>query len=171
MGIPCDVIELVATWLSNRYFYVSIDGKNSCVQPLDVGTVQGSILGPILYAIFVSPLFDLVKLTLFAEDNYVLGWNRCLEVLIIDMQRTIESISKWLRQSGLKVNDSKAEVCLFHRKDHPPIRLTINNEVITSKPVMNVLGIVFDSKLQWHAQVQNAINKSKKALHALFLIS
>ena len=132
--------------------------------------VQGSILGPILFTIFVTPLFDLAKMTLFADDNYVLEWNKCINQLIIDMQWKIELITKWLRQSGLKVNDSKTEACLFHWKDHLPIRLQVNTQVIVTKASMNVLGVLFDSKLQWQAQVQNSITKSKKALHAIVLI-
>ena len=41
----------------------------------DVGTIQGSVLGPILYALFVSLLFDLTQLTNFAYDNFYLEWN------------------------------------------------------------------------------------------------
>ena len=170
VGIPDDIIELVKNWLTERYFYVSIDGNNSYVHLSGVGTVQGSILGPVLYAIFVSPLFDLVKLTLFADDNYVIRWNRCINLLVVDMQRSVELITKWLRQSGMKVNEAKTEVCLFFRKDHPPINLNFNNVIIKTKPSMGVLGILFDSKLQWQPQVQNAINKSKKALHAISMI-
>ena len=170
IGLPDDITQLVENWLSERYFYVSINGNNSFVHCSDVGTVQGSILGPILYAIFVSPLFDLAKLTLFADDNYVIRWNKSLALLVEDIQRSVEAITKWLRQSGLKVNDAKTEVCLFHRKDHPPIHLNFNNNIITSKHSMNVLGVLFDSKMQWQPQIQNAVNKSKKALHAIFLI-
>ena len=170
LGIPDDLVTLLGRWLKHRYFYVSMDGNNSFVHSSRVGTVQGSILGPILYAIFVSPLFDLAKLTLFADDNYVIKWNKSLTELIVDMKATIELITKWLRQSGLKVNDSKTEICLFYRKDHPPITLVINNVEITTKKHMNVLGIAFDSKLQWHNQVQNAITKSKRALAAIYII-
>ena len=170
IGIPDDIIELVQSWLSERYFYVSIDGNNSFVHLSGVGTVQGSILGPVLYAIFVSPLFDLVKLTLFADDNYVIRWNKCINLLVVDMQRSVELITKWLRQSGMKVNEAKTEVCLFFRKDHPPINLNFNNVIIKTKPSMGVLGILFDSKLQWQPQVQNAINKSRRTLHAISMI-
>ena len=86
------------------------------------------------------------------------------------MQATIELITKWLRQSGLKVNDSKTEICLFHRKDHPPIKIKIKNVEIETKKQMNVLGITFDSKLQWHNQIQNSIQKSKRALGAINII-
>ena len=170
IGIPNDLITLLSEWLKNRFFYVSIDGNNSYVHSSSVGTVQGSILGPILYAIFVSPLFDLSKLTLFADDNYVIRWNKNLTELIVDMQATIELITKWLRQSGLKVNDSKTEICLFYRKDHPPITIKIKNVEIETKKQMNVLGITFDSKLQWHNQIQNSIQKSKRALGAINII-
>ena len=72
IGLPPDLIELVSVWLTNRYFYVSIDGCSSIVHDCNVGTVQGSILGPILYAIYLSPLLDLTDITLFADDNYAL---------------------------------------------------------------------------------------------------
>ena len=170
IGLPNDVIELIQKWLTGRSFYVSIDGLNSCVYPSDFGTVQGSILGPILYALFVSPLMDLADLTLFADDNFILTWNKCVNQLIVDMERSIEMITKWLRQSGLKVNETKTEACLFHRKDHPPLVIQINANVITTKPSMNVLGVLFDSKLQWQPQVSNTISKSKRALHALTMI-
>ena len=110
-------------------------------------------------------------MTLFADDNYVIRWNNNLALLILDMQRTIEAITKWLRQSGLKVNNVKTEICLFHRKDQPLVNIEINGEIVISKQTMNVLGVTFDSKMQWQPQIQNTANKSKKALHAIKLIS
>ena len=123
IGFPPDVIELVSIWLRNRYFYVSVGGSNSYVHCSGVGTVQGSVLGPILYSLFVSPLLDLEKITLFADDNYILVWNKHKHQLIIDMRKKLENITKWLKDSGLKVNESKTELCLFNRKDHPPLNL------------------------------------------------
>ena len=170
IGIPGDIVSLISVWLENRYFFVTVGDNSSDVHRSNVGTVQGSILGPILYAIFVSPLFDLAKMTLFADDNYLLLWNKTIQQLIIDMEKTLESVTKWLRQSGLKVNDSKTELCLFHRKDQAPITIKLSNIVLTSKDHINVLGLTFDSNLTWHYQIQNAINKSKMALHAIILI-
>jgi hypothetical protein len=56
MGIPDDVIQLQEIWLRQRYFYVKANGKNSTILENNVGTIQGSILGPILYALFIRPL-------------------------------------------------------------------------------------------------------------------
>ena len=72
-------------WLSNRYFYVSLDGDNFYVYSCNVGTVQGSILGPILFALFVFPLLDLEKITLLVDDNYALLWNTNKDVLLSEI--------------------------------------------------------------------------------------
>ena len=57
--IPDDIVTLISVWLKNRFFYVTVGEDSSDIHQSSVGRVQGSILGTILYAIFVSPLFDL----------------------------------------------------------------------------------------------------------------
>lgn len=169
-GLPPDIVRLIELWLSHRSFYVSINGTNSMVIDLSCGIIQGSILGPILYAIYVSPLYDLLKLTTFADDNFIIRWNSCMVALIADMEKDLESMTKWLKDSGLKVNENKTEVCVFHRMDCRPITLTINQISITSLTTMNVLGVQFDTKMNWSNHVSKCIKKAKVALHAIRLI-
>jgi hypothetical protein len=77
---------------------------------------------------------------------------------------------KWLKDSGLKVNEAKTEICLFHRQDYPDIHIKVGEALVKSKKSMNVLRIIFYSKLQWSPQVANTIKKSKSALYAICLI-
>ena len=93
IGFPADLLELVQVWLTDRSFYVTIDGKNSTLYDLLLGTVQGSILGPVLYAMFVCPLFDLVKMSGFADDNYVINWNKDLAVCIAEVENILKIMS------------------------------------------------------------------------------
>ena len=79
-------------------------------------------------------------------------------------------ITKWLKDSGLLVNESKMEVCVFHKNDQPKIHITEQNVYIESKKEMNVLGVIFDSKFNWSAHVANSICKARKALFALRLL-
>ena len=106
MGLPDDVIDLISVWLRNRLFYVTIDGINSTMFDLLLGTVQGSILGPVLYAIFMSPLFDIADLLSFADDTFIPRWNSSLQLLVSDVEKDLEAITKWVKDSGLKVNQS-----------------------------------------------------------------
>ena len=109
-------------------------------------------------------------MTMFADDNYIIKWNKRLDVLQNEIKNTLETIIKWLRGSGLKVNDEKTEACLFYRNDTPPVIITINTKQITTTNTINVLGVLFDSKLNWQKQVETAIKKSQKALQAIKLI-
>ena len=170
IGLPDDVVDLIEVWLRNRSFYVSVDGENSILYDLLLGTVQGSILGPVLYAIYISPLFDLEFLLTFADDNYIPRFNISLEPLITDMKKSIESITKWLRDSGLSVNKSKTEVCTFHKREIRSFTININGTIITTKNDMNILGVQFDTRLTWEKQVTATITKANKALNALRLI-
>ena len=170
MGMPGDVIELIEIWLRNRSYHVEVNGEVSTLRFLLCGVVQGSILGPILYAIYVSPLFDLIDLINFADDNFVVRWNKQIKSLIAEIERDLKIMVDWLKGSGLKVNEAKTEVCLFHRHDIGKVEINLNNCRIKSMNQMNVLGVIFDSKLNWTPQVNQTITKSKTALHAIRLI-
>ena len=170
MGLPNDLVGLISEWLTGRSYYVQVGDDCSTLFDSDTGLIQGSVLGPILYAIYVSPLFDLTQLTNFADDNYYLEWNRDLTALISNLEKRLEMITKWLRDSGLVVNESKTELCLFHKNDKPPITIKISNTFVTSKKQINVLGVLFDSKLNWNSQASQSIAKAKKSLYALRLL-
>ena len=119
---------------------------------------------------YVAPLQDLYAITLFADDNFPLASNSNLNLLIKEFEEKLMLICKWLKNSGLKINESKTELCLFFRNDHAPITISINGTTVKSKSSMNVLGVQFDSKLSWCDQVNKSINKSKKTLHAINIL-
>ena len=107
---------------------------------------------------------------MFADDKFPLASHSDLNTLIIEFEEKLRQISKWLKDSGMKINESKTELCLFHWNDHAPITITLNGISLKSKSSINVLGVQFDCKLSWCDQVNKAINKSKKTLHAINLI-
>ena len=94
LGLPSDVLRLIKTLLSNRTYYFNINGINSEVIVQKSGTLQGPILGPILYAIYVSPLFDLTHLTNFDGDNFAIQWSNCIAQLINNMEKVLEMVTK-----------------------------------------------------------------------------
>ena len=114
MGIPDDVILLLEIWLRQRSFYVEANGRNSTILENDVGTIQGSILGPILYALFIRPLYKITKVTTFADDNYVIKSNKEKKMVALEeLGKELEKIIKWLKGSGLKVNEKRQSYAFF----------------------------------------------------------
>ena len=72
--------------------------------------------------IFVSPLFDLTPLTNFADDNFCIESGASLEVLIANLEMRLEMITKWLREYGLVVNESKPSCVYFISMTNPSLR-------------------------------------------------
>ena len=115
---------------------------------MDSSTVQGSRPGPILYALQVSLLFDIEKMKNYADDNFIIKSNKNLETLVEDMEKSLEAIIKWLKKSGWKVYDQKTDLCLFHHQYQRNVLVSVNAITIHCNNNMNVLGVIFDSKLQ-----------------------
>ena len=67
---------------------------------------------------------------MFADDNFPPSSNSDLDTLITELKNKLNTITKWLRDSGLKINEEKTELCLLHRNDHTPIIIMINNTTI-----------------------------------------
>ena len=86
------------------------------------------------------------------------------------LETSLTNIFNWLTKSGLQVNRSKTEICNFFRVDKQPINFHLNGTWVQSKTTMNVLGVIFDSKLQWGPQVSQAVTKANRALYAIKLI-
>ena len=61
-------------------------------------------------------------------------------------------------------------MCLFHKNDKPCVEIRVGTQIVKSKKFINVLGVTFDSKLNWSTQVLNCISKAKKSLYALWLL-
>jgi hypothetical protein len=100
----------------------------------------------------------------------VVKFNKEKKMALEELKKELEKIIKWLKGSGLKVNEKKTELCIFHRNGNTDGSLSIDNNLIASKNEINVLGITFDSKLQWSSQVSRAIRGANNALQAIKLI-
>jgi hypothetical protein len=111
-----DLMKLIDVWLANRKLYVKFDGQTSCIYPRIVSTIKDILL----YFIYI-PYFDKTPITNFADDNKTIKFNFKINSLIpkINMGKKLEMIVKWLKDSGLKVNKSKTELCLFQQNDTP----------------------------------------------------
>ena len=94
-------------------FYIGIKGETSYFKSSESGTIQGSQLGLILYAIFVSPILIIERVTHSSDYNFIIKSNKIIEQLIADMKKSLAAITKWLKKSGLKVNDKKLKNACF----------------------------------------------------------
>jgi exonuclease III len=172
MGFPSQIVATISDWLKDRYFYCEVNGKNSRLMELNCGTVQGSILGPVLFAIYISPLEDIVEgLVTYADDNYNISSGATEELSLSGCVRESEKMITWMNKSGLCINTSKTEICTFHDKDVRIKEIELNGATLVVKSEIKVLGLIFDTKLNWTQQVGKAITNANKAKQAIKIIS
>jgi hypothetical protein len=83
-----------------------------------------------------------------AENNFIIRWNNSIPgLVVVDLQASLKAITEWLRGSGLTVNKSKTELCFFHRLDQPLITINLFGLEIKSLSSINVLVVLFDTKM------------------------
>jgi hypothetical protein len=86
------------------------------------------------------------------------------------MECSLELITKWLVKLGMKGNNNKTEICLFHKNDVEPVEILVNNTTVKSKSTINILGVLFDYKLHWGHHIKQVIYRANKVLSAISAI-
>jgi exonuclease III len=167
IGYPVKLITLLKAWLRDRLFYVEVEGHSSFFVKIDVGTIQGSILGPILFNIFISPLSRRLELPCFADDSNYLGVDRLKENAVAKLEKSLSEAIVWIEGSGLKVNVEKTEMMILHKYDTTRVKISLKNKELESKKKMKILGLTVDPKLEWNEQIDVAIKKSRSAFRVL----
>jgi len=168
MGIPDDLVLLLRFWLKNRSAYVEVEGE--CSEYIDVpnGSVQGSLLGPVLFRLYVAP--NTKPEVSYADDGYHMAVHKEETEALKDVEEKLIRAEQWFSGSELKVNASKTELVIFHKHDSARGSIHQSKIKIESKAAMKVLGIVFNSWLEWSAQVEKSIGAARQATQALSLV-
>ena len=162
--------KLLESYLSNRKQYVVFDDINSQVLDIKTGVPQGSILGPLLFLIYINDIVkssNLFKFILFADDTTIIApinINNKETANIINME--LDKIITWLKLNKLSLNISKTKFCIFHkvqRKISIP-EIQIENTVISYSKVIDFLGFRLDDNLNWNDHLEKLSCKLSRTL-------
>ncbi len=163
------LVWLMRDFITDRRAYVEVGANASTTFKLPVGCPQGSTLGPKVFSIYCHDLVKHVPGTLitYADDSYVMVSATTQEDLLVKAKTAIECHLKWLAENGMVCNVDKTEILAVNC---PKVSVNVSGHMIESKSEMKVLGVVFDDKLSWEAQVTNTVKRSNRVLHGLRLI-
>ena len=170
MGIPQTLLMIIRNWLVNRKFYTEINGTCSTFTKIRCGTLQGSVLGPILFALFISPIYNICDMITYADDNYIISTDKNLVRAVTKVKMKAEAAITWLSQAGMKVNTNKTEFCVFSRNDVQIQTIELFGHRINSKRSITVLGVTFDSKMSWYPQVIGRLAACRSILFGLRIV-
>ena len=163
-GIPHNWFK---SYLTNRCQYVYLNGSNSNSLPVTCGVPQGSILGPLLFLLYINDINSVSKVltfVMFADDTHLFIKGRNLDSLTTVLNSELEIITDWFCANLLSLNIKKTNYILFGNRKVCDIPVFINHEKISRVYETKFLGIIIQANLKWNAHINAVKNKISKSL-------
>ena len=168
-GISNLELNFFKNYLFNRHQYVQMGTTKSTLKNIKTGVPQGSILGPLLFIIYINDIpcaSNFLKIITYADDTTLMcSLNsqdlRNPEELSNIINLELDKISEWLKLNRLSLNIAKSKFVMFHmpQKKIPDLLLKIENVALERVKTFNFLGITLHEHLKWDTHINCISNK------------
>ncbi|CAB3992598.1 Hypothetical predicted protein [Paramuricea clavata] len=183
------VTDVALTWfksyLCDRYQFVSLEGKSSECLPLTKGVPHGSVLGPVLFLLFVNDLplhLQYSSVDMFADDTTMSACAHYLDISSMNdgLNSDLHALNEWSLQNKMFINARKTNSMLVTGKripkkldsqNDPCLQLKIDGVDVSGVASKKLLGITLDSKMSYETHVEELAKKISKRLGLLKHIS
>ena len=158
IGVDQKTINIIADYLTGREMQVRVGGSLSDALLILSGVIQGSVIGPLLFIIFINDLPDCIRSIskFFADDLKVIIKPSCNE----QSSNDLEALENWQNTWKLFFNQSKCKV-LHIGNGNPRINYSFLEEPLTKVADEKDLGVLLDSSLNFGDHIQKSVNKAK----------
>ena len=152
---------------------VTVNGVTSHLVTVPCGIPPGSVLGPILFLLYIndfhkcSSLFDF---HLFADDAKLFYRHRDIAILRQHINTELKNVNIWLYSNKLSLNIEKSSYVVFHpsqKKITDDFNLVIDDVFLKKEKSIKYLGVFIDSNLSWKPQIEYISKKPKRSLGIL----
>ena len=178
IGLSGVVLAWFTSYLSDRTYSIYIEKHKTKPRTLSHGVPQGSVLGPILFNIYISPLLDIfdnypdIHFHTYADDLQIYCNLPNPPTNIATLNNCLEDIRRWLSTNSLSLNTHKTQAILINTTKTIPIvpLIQINNHDIKYSPCVKNLGITIDQTLNFTQYTIDLSKSINRTLHTIRLI-
>ena len=177
-GIKNNNLKWFNSYLSNRKQYITTDQGNTDMETITCGVPQGSILGPLLFLIFINDLSQATSILdpiMFADDTNLFYSNENVDTLFETVNKELVNINTWFQANKLSLNANKTKYVFFHKpKKKVPFNLPtlkINSTEIKREQSLKFLGVIIDESLTWKEHIDILESKISKNIGVLYKAS
>jgi hypothetical protein len=147
MLFSISLIKLIPSFLANRKFTISVEGELSSPRKIAAGVLQGSVLAPVLYNLYINnaPAAPGVHLALFADDTCIYAAQKHELQVLSKFQRGPIIVASWCQRCNIKINERKTQAIYCSRRCRMPENdLQQNGQNIPFVNSAKYVGVVFD---------------------------
>ena len=162
LGISGNLLSLLKNYLDNRKQRVLIRGQSSEWGRLEAGVPQGSVLGPLLFLVYINDLVDTItcNVKLFADDTLLYLSIDDHKLACDELNENLINVQKWADQWLVNFNPQKTKLMNVSLKKNPPFGeypIFFNNVQLGHESIQKHLGLTFNDKLNWSSHIDNVI--------------
>ena len=176
-GFEKSALALVYDYLKGRQQRTKVNGSYSSWREILSGVPQGSILGPLLFNIFINDIFFFLNkcnITNFADDNTPYGIEKEIMQLLKDLEAETYTVLNWFRFNEMKPNQKKCHLIVAevdHKQYDPKSFIFLEDAFLESEEVVRLLGVQVDNRITLEEHVKLILAEAHKKLTALTRIS
>jgi hypothetical protein len=172
-GVRGKALEWFRSYLLNRKQFVRINNFDSALFSNQYGVPQGSVLGPLLFIIYINDLPNALlhsKPILFADDTSLYYSSKSINNLYTNVNDDLKKLNEWFMVNRLSLNISKTNYVHFtklHMTHNHNQCIKLGNNIIKQKNHLKFLGLNIDAQLTWQQHIDGIRGKIRSAVYAL----
>ena len=168
-GLDVNSLRLIYSYLDSRLQRVKLGSHRNTAKVIKIGVPEGSVLGPLLFNIFINDLFLInldSEICSFADDNTLYSCGHDLQEIVTNLENDLSKLLEWFKSNGMVANPKKFHLMFLGLQGKIRLCLNIEESKVPTTGHVKLLGMEIDCKLTFNKHIETLCSKVNKKVSA-----